>query len=89
MTKNKKTRIEIRFDEIEDKDMIDFIDNNGSTRAGFIKQVLKMYKNQMETTMPDTVNNNKTENNDEADKKQEKEKPQKINDVSFSSKDLN
>lgn len=89
MTKNKKTRIEIRFDEIEDKDMIDFIDNNGSTRAGFIKQVLKMYKNQMETTMPDTVNNNKTENNDEANKKQEKEKPQKINDVSFSSKDLN
>ncbi len=43
---NEKIRIEIRFDPEKDKDIIDFIDENGSTRAGFIKQVLKMYKNE-------------------------------------------
>lgn len=43
---NKKVRIELQYDPEKDKDIIDFIDENGSTRAGFIKQVLKMYKNQ-------------------------------------------
>lgn len=45
---DKKVRIEIRYDEEKDKDMIDFIDEYGSTRAGFIKQVLRLYKHKIE-----------------------------------------
>lgn len=52
MAKDEKVRIETRFDAIKDKEIIDFIDNNGSTRAGFIKQIIKMYKNQIEGVTP-------------------------------------
>lgn len=90
---SKKVRIELRFDEVKDKEMINFIDEYGSTRAGFIKQVLKMYKNQVdETNSPkftayqqsNTVEKNPDNNNTE----RKKRKPSSINDISFSSKDL-
>lgn len=42
-----KIRIELRYDAIKDKDIIDFIDRNGSTRAGFIKSLILQYKNTM------------------------------------------
>lgn len=82
MTKNKKIRIELRFDEIEDKEIIEFIDKYGSTRAGFIKQVLKVYKNQFENITHEPIKN--IENDISVEKKTPK-KP-KINDISFSSK---
>ena len=41
-------RIELRFDPEKDKDIIDFIDENGSTRAGFIKNILKLCENQLD-----------------------------------------
>jgi len=80
---SKKVRIEIRLDENKDRDMIEFIDKFGSTRAGFIKQVLKMYKNEMETQQI-TKNYNKTINSSN----EKKINTRKINDVSFSSKDF-
>lgn len=91
MKKNEKVRIEIRFDEIKDKDLIDFIDNNGSTRAGFIKQVLKTYKNQMEIMIPNTIDSSKIIKGDEQANKstqKKKKKLSKINDTSFSTKDF-
>lgn len=48
---DEKIRIELRFDPVKDKDIIGFIDENGSTRAGFIKQILKLYKNQFDTEL--------------------------------------
>lgn len=84
MTKNKKVRIELRYDEINDKEMIKFIDENGSTRAGFIKHVLQMYKNQVENITPESMKNSKFETPKEK-KKPKKSKP-KIKDISFSSK---
>jgi len=49
-------RIELRFDHEKDKDIIDFIDENGSTRAGFIKNILKLYKNQLDTELTSSKN---------------------------------
>lgn len=88
---NEKVRIEIRFDAVDDKDMIDFIDNNGSTRAGFIKQVLKMYKNKTETMIPATsdIQNSLKNNDDKISSTQEKRKKlSTLSDTSFSSKDF-
>lgn len=66
---NKKVRIELQYDPIKDKDIIDFIDRNGSTRAGFIKSLVLQYKNAMEsnsiaykettTTSQENLNTNK------------------------------
>lgn len=42
-----KERIEIQLDTIKDADLISFIDKNGTTRAGFIKNVLRHYMNTM------------------------------------------
>lgn len=88
MTENKKLRIEIRYDEITDKDMIDFIDKNGSTRAGFIKQVLLMYKNQIESMTLTTFNSPVSETKEEKKNLEEKKSKRKINDISYSSNDL-
>jgi len=87
MSSNKKERIEIRFDPIKDKDMIEFIDNNGSTRAGFIKQVLIMYKNQIENT---AINNSSFNNDNTEDRNNNNEpKKKKANlGTAFSSKDF-
>lgn len=41
----KKERIEIQLDQEKDKKLLQFIDENGSTRAGFIKFVLRHYMN--------------------------------------------
>jgi hypothetical protein len=46
---SEKIRIELRYDAIKDKDIIDFIDRNGSTRAGFIKSLVLQYKNSIES----------------------------------------
>ena len=84
---NKKVRIEIRFDEEKDKEMIDFIDEYGSTRAGFIKQVLKMYKSQVEESKHAAFNNvPKKELEKEKSKKKKKKLP--VIDISYSSKDF-
>ncbi|WP_394463967.1 hypothetical protein [Thalassobacillus sp. B23F22_16] len=92
MTKKKMERIELRYDPEKDKDMLDFIDNNGSTRAGFIKHVLKMYKNQMETMikMPDDSQKAAESNNEEEKNSfgKRRRKPSNLGNASFSSKDF-
>ena len=89
MKRNKKVRIEIRFDEVEDKEMIRFIDENGSTRAGFIKQILKMYKNQSDKMTINTFSEQKSETIKSDNPKKERKSLSNVNDISFSSKDLN
>lgn len=83
MSNKNKLRIEIRLDKTDDKELIDFIDENGSTRAGFLKHILIMYKNKMESIQ---VNDN--EQAKELDNKKDNKKLKKINDVSFSSNDF-
>lgn len=89
MQMSKKVRIEIRFDEVDDKDMIDFIDKFGSTRAGFIKQVLKVYKSNMENMKASTPDDIEPEVNKKTiTKNNDKKKLSTKNDISFSSKDF-
>lgn len=49
MPQKKKPRVELRFDPEKEGDLLDFIDKNGTTRAGFIKFVIRHYMNAMET----------------------------------------
>lgn len=83
MAKKDQIRIEIRYDKVRDKEMIDFIDKYGSTRAGFIKQALNIYKTQVESS--GTQNTNDLTNTPAKDNTKKK-KP--ILGDSFSSKDL-
>lgn len=87
---SKKVRIEIRLDEVEDKEMIDFIDKYGSTRAGFIKQVLKVYKNQLEdvSSIPTTKRSVEAETENKNTSNSNRKKISTNNDISFSSKDM-
>lgn len=52
----KKERIELQLDIEKDADLIQFIDDNGTTRAGFIKFALRHYMNSFQgiktTTLP-------------------------------------
>jgi len=48
----KKERIEIQLDPEKDADLIHFIDENGTTRAGFIKFVLRHYMNTIKGSNP-------------------------------------
>jgi len=51
MTKKKKERVELQFNlsNQAEKELIEFIDQNGSTRAGFIKSVIRQYMNTMQS----------------------------------------
>ena len=87
MSNGKKVRIELRFDEIEDRDLLSFIDTNGSTRAGFIKQVIMMYKNQ---TLAGTPTGSVPEQQETAVQINEpsKKKKRKPTDIGFSSDNI-
>lgn len=88
MNMSKKVRIEIRFDEVEDKEMIDFIDKYGSTRAGFIKQALKVYKKQIEGSIPTVDKETVDEPKKEKEYNSKRKKLTTKNDIAFSSKDI-
>jgi len=83
MSNKNKLRIEIRLDKTDDKELIDFIDKNASTRAGFLKHILIMYKNKMES-----MQFNENEQAKEVDSEKDHKKLKRINDVSFSSNDF-
>lgn len=90
MSKKNEVRMEIRYDKEKDKEMIDFIDTYGSTRAGFIKQVLKLYKTQVQASnmasMPLPGENRKQTHDKFSSKKATRKKPRLGE--SFSSKKL-
>ncbi|HLQ84378.1 MAG TPA: hypothetical protein VK121_11130 [Pseudogracilibacillus sp.] len=48
MVKKKKERIELQFEPEKDADLLKFIDDNGTTRAGFIKHTLRHYMNSLQ-----------------------------------------
>lgn len=52
MAEKKKVRIELQLDTEKDADLIQFIDDNGSTRAGFIKHTLRHYMNTVQSNKP-------------------------------------
>lgn len=87
---NKKVRIELQYDPIKDKDTINFIDKNGSTRAGFIKSLILQYKNAMEDNTVSHIKNTPI-----IQERKNSNQPQKTGKKipklgqSYSSKDLN
>jgi len=77
----KKERIELQLDQEKDKKLIQFIDENGSTRAGFIKFVLRHYMNtikgdQSSNSAPSEEHKEKDQKN-ESDSKNEQPKKRK------------
>jgi len=89
MSKKNEVRMEIRYDKEKDKEMIDFIDTYGSTRAGFIKQVLKLYKTQVQASnmasMPLPGEGNRKQTHDKLSSKKTNRKKPRLGE-SFSSK---
>ena len=67
---DEKIRIELRFDPEKDKDILNFIDEHGSTRPDFIKQVLKLYKYQFNIGLTSSKNESSEESQDEIKKVQ-------------------
>lgn len=49
MTEKKKERVELQFNMEKEADLLRFIDENGSTRAGFIKTIIRQYMNTMQS----------------------------------------
>lgn len=44
MSRNKnKEKVEILLDKVKDKDILDYMNKHATTRAGFVRQVLKEY----------------------------------------------
>jgi len=60
----------LSWDLEKDKDILNFIDEHGSTRAGFIKQVLKLYKYQFNIGLTSSKNESSEESQDEIKKVQ-------------------
>ena len=77
----------MRFDREKEGDLLDFIDDNGTTRAGYIKFIIRHYMNSMQTSgqQSPTVPVNKTEK-EEPKPSQKKRLPTLGG--SFSSKDF-
>jgi len=93
---SKKERVELQFnmDNKAEQEIIDFIDQNGTTRAGFIKSVIRQYMNTMQslgqhtTPTPDPEPKKETQYAPkEAKQENSKKKIPKLG-ASFSSKDL-
>lgn len=85
----KKVRIELRYDPVADKDIIDFLDKYGSTRAGFIKSIINIYKNQIEEkSVAPELETKKIEETQRSEKNNKKEKKRPILGEAFSSKDF-
>jgi|SRR5699024_9450689 len=92
----KKERIELQFNlnsEVE-KELLDFIDQNGTTRAGFIKSVVRQYMNTIQSLGQNTTPspNMKPEKSKQIASKKNKQESSKKKmpklGTSFSSKDL-
>lgn len=87
MSAKKKERVELQFNMESDaeKELIDFIDQNGTTRAGFIKSIVRQYMNAMQSLGQNVTQQPKKEN--PVFKKPLKKKTPKLG-SSFSSKDF-
>jgi len=83
----KKERVELQFNmnNEAEKEIIDFVDNNGTTRAGFIKSIIRQYMNAMQSLEQNVTQQAKKEN--PVPKKPSKRKIPKLG-SSFSSKDF-
>lgn len=79
----KKERIEIQLDQKKDAKLIQFIDENGTTRAGFIKFVLRHYMNSLQGDNLITIKGEEEETNSNLKNKKVPKLGQ-----SFSSKDF-
>lgn len=80
----------MRLDPEQDKDIIEFIDSYGSTRAGFIKQVLRIYRKQIESGEKSEKQKEEIEpsiNEQKKIKETPKAKPA-IKEIAFNSKDF-
>lgn len=83
----KRDRIEVTFNTEKESDleMLNFIDKNGSTRAGFIKTIIRQYMNNMQSLGTDNVSSEETK--EMSVTKPNKKQIPKLG-ASFSSKDF-
>ncbi|GGJ77617.1 hypothetical protein [Virgibacillus salexigens] len=72
--KREKERIELRLDTEKDADLIEFIDENGTTRAGFVKFVLYHYMNSIQGSNPPTTPKKESKPNSSSSNKTKKTK---------------
>lgn len=86
-SEKKKERVELQFNlsSETEKELLDFIDQNGTTRAGFIKSIVRQYMN----TIRGMGKNAPSEpiQQPQTSKRKEKRKVPKLG-SSFSSKDF-
>ncbi len=88
--------MELQFNMEKEADLIQFIDNNGTTRAGFIKSIIRQYMNAMQSigqqniVQQSTEKISKEEDNKEPTPKKDKKEKKKIPTLgaSFSSNDF-
>lgn len=74
MAKKKKERIELQLDPEKDADLLQFIDDNGTTRAGYIKFVLRHYMNSLQGVNPPTTPKKESKPNHSSSSKTKKPK---------------
>ncbi len=87
-----RERIEVTFNTKKDSDreMLDFIDANGSSRAGFIKTMVRHYMNNIQPLGSDLVTNKEIEKNSKPNAAKNRSNKKKLPKLgsSFSSKDF-
>lgn len=88
--------MELQFNMEKEADLLQFIDDNGTTRAGFIKSVVRQYMNAMQTmgqqemvqqSKEKSPNKENTQKPTTSKDKKEKKKIPKLG-ASFSSNDF-
>lgn len=89
MPHENKERVELQFNMSNEaeKELINFIDQNGTTRAGFIKSVVRQYMNTMQSLMQNSASQNTEPNKKQTTSKRSKKKIS-TSGSSFSSKDF-
>lgn len=72
MAEKKKERVELQFnlENEAEKELIEFIDQNGTTRAGFIKSVIRQYMNTMQSLVHQNLTTQKPNKTKPTTKKQ-------------------
>lgn len=94
MPAQKKERVELQFNmESEaEKELLEFIDQNGTTRAGFIKSAVRQYMNAMQSLSQNVTSTTKQGRKNKSVPKNNKQKQttKKVPKLgsSFSSKDF-
>lgn len=89
MAEKKKERVELQFnlENESEKELLNFIDQNGTTRAGFIKSIVRQYMNTIQSISSQEVVQQPKKKRSQKKKEEQKKTMPKLG-SSFSSKDF-